>query len=67
MAILDIEFKNIESNDVTKCNTSCSNSNTEMSNNESDIDSVIESISTSIHETYKNILEKVWSGLLIQL
>ena len=65
MTTLVLVFKRIESEDQTNYDTFYSNSKSEIAINESDIDDVFQSIYTTVI-TYKNILENVQAGLLIQ-
>ena len=60
------KLKKTESDDETKYTTFYSNSNAETIINESDIDDIFESIYREIVSNIQNILEKDWSGLLIQ-
>ena len=57
VATLVLEFKNIESNDETKCNIFYLNSKAEAINNESDIIAVFESIYVTATSNIKKSLE----------
>ena len=64
---LVLEFKKIESEDKTKYDNFYSRSKAETIINEIDIDDAFQSIHTTIiYQTYKNLEEKVQTGLLIQ-
>ena len=67
MKKLLIEFKKIEGDDVTNYNIFDSNLKAETIFNESDINDIFKSVIIRLCQTYKNVLEKIRAGYLIQL
>ena len=67
LTILVIEIKIVENNDVRKYTIFYSNSKVETIINESELMLYLNQSLPRLNQTYKNIFEKVWAGLLIQL
>ena len=66
VATLVIEIKILENNDVIKYTTFYSNPNVETIINEMTLIMYLNQSLPRLNQSYKNIFEKVWAGLLIQ-